>query len=208
MSIRLTLLSLLLCGAAAANPLSEADLATAAALRDQALEGSPAFAVVESLTREVGHRMAGSENDAKGRAWAVAKFRELGFQRVYVQPVKFPVWERGFESAGILSPTPAPLTIAALGGSIGTPPGGLRGEGVRFETAADLDAAPRGSLRGKIAYIANRMQRARRQRLRPSGDRARPGRGVRRARRRQRGADPLSRHRRELAHPAHRPDAL
>ncbi len=118
MSIRLTLLSLLLSGAAAANPLSEADLATAAALRDQALEGSPAYTVVESLTREVGHRMAGSENDAKGRAWAVAKFRELGFQRVYVQPVKFPVWERGFESAGILSPTPRPLTIAALGGSL------------------------------------------------------------------------------------------
>ncbi|MBL8244744.1 MAG: M28 family peptidase [Rhodanobacteraceae bacterium] len=161
MSIRLSLLSLLLCGAAAANPLSEADLATAAALRDQALKGSQAYAVVESLTREVGHRMAGSETDAKGRAWAVAKFRELGFQRVYLQPVQFPVWERGFESAGILSPTPAPLTIAALGGSIGTPPGGLRGEVVRFETAADLDAAPRGSLHGKIAYIANRMQRAR-----------------------------------------------
>jgi len=48
-SIRLTLLSLLLCGAAAANPLSVADLATAAALRDQALKGSTAFAVVESL---------------------------------------------------------------------------------------------------------------------------------------------------------------
>lgn len=144
-----------------AAPLTDADLAVATQLRDQALAGTPAYAVVASLTREVGHRMAGTANDAKGRAWAIAKFRELGYPRVYVQPVRFPVWERGFENAAILAPRPQPLNIAALGGSIGTPAGGVRGAVVRFETAAELEAAPRGSLAGKIAYIANRMQRAR-----------------------------------------------
>jgi Zn-dependent M28 family amino/carboxypeptidase len=155
------LLLLLWSGVAAASPLTDADLATAKALRDDALKGSGAFSVVESLTTEVGHRMAGSANDAKGVDWAVAKFKQLGYPRVYLQPVTFPVWERGFESAGILSPNPQPLTIAALGGSIGTPAGGVRGEIVRFEDAAELEAAEPGSLRGNIAYIANRMQRAR-----------------------------------------------
>lgn len=155
------LLLLLSSGVAAAGPLTDADLARASELRDAALKGSGAYAVVESLTTEVGHRMAGSANDAKGVAWAVAKFKELGYPRVYVQPVRFPVWERGFESAGILSPTPQPLNIAALGGSIGTPEGGIRGVVVRFENAAELEHAEPGSLRGKIAYVANRMQRAR-----------------------------------------------
>jgi len=156
-----SLFLLLFSSALTAGPLTDADLSIAKNLRDDALRGTSAFAVVESLTTEVGHRMAGSENDAKGVAWAVAKFRELGFPRVYVQPVSFPVWERGFESAGILAPTPQPLTIAALGGSIGTPPGGVSGQIVRFANAAELQQAAAGSLRGKIAYVANRMQRAR-----------------------------------------------
>ena len=142
------LLLMLCCGSAVASPLTDADLKTAQELRDTALRGSGAYAIVEALTTEVGHRMAGSENDAKGVAWAVAKFKELGYSRVYTQPVSFPVWERGFESAGILSPTPQPLNIAALGGSIGTPPEGVSGEIVRFDDAAALQSAPAGSLAG------------------------------------------------------------
>jgi carboxypeptidase Q len=156
-----SLLLLLCSGTVLASPLTDADLASARELRDLALKGTPAFAIVESLTTEVGHRMAGSENDAKGVAWAVAKFKAMGFPRVYVQPVNFPVWERGFENAAILSPRPQPLIITALGGSIGTPAGGVRGEIVRFEDAAALEAAAPGSLKGKIAYVAKRMERAR-----------------------------------------------
>lgn len=141
------------------EPLSDADLATAAQLRDQGVAGSGAYALVESLVKEVGHRMAGTENDAKGRAWAEAKFKALGYDKVYTQKVSFPVWERGFQNAAILSPDPAPLTIAALGGSIGTPEGGVRGEIVSFQDAAELEKAAPGSLTGKIAYIAKRMHR-------------------------------------------------
>ena len=51
-------------------------------LRDRALAGTQAYDLVASLTSEVGHRMAGSENDALGRAWAEARFKALGFDRV------------------------------------------------------------------------------------------------------------------------------
>lgn len=153
-------LALLCCTRAIAAPLSEEDLATAAQLRESALQGTPAYSIVESLVTEVGHRMAGSANDAKGVAWAVAKFKELGYPKVYTQPVSFPVWDRGFESAAIVTPQAQSLSIAALGGSIGTPKGGLRAEVVRFADAAALQAAEPGSLKGKIAYVANRMTRA------------------------------------------------
>lgn len=155
------LLLMLWTSAAVASPLTDADLITAKDLRDSALKGSGAYAIVESLTTGVGHRMAGSENDAKGVAWAIAKFKELGYTRVYTQPVSFPVWERGFESAGILSPTSQPLNIAALGGSIGTPEGGVSGEIVRFDDVTALQNAAADSLKGKIAYVAYQMQRAR-----------------------------------------------
>ena len=36
--------------------------------------------VVESLTTEIGPRMAGSEADLKAVAWAQAKFKALGFE--------------------------------------------------------------------------------------------------------------------------------
>jgi hypothetical protein len=154
-------MSLLAASSLAAEPFSAQDLDVAAQLRDRGVEGRQAHALVTSLTTDVGHRMAGTENDAKGVRWAVAQFKALGYDRVYTQPVSFPVWDRGFESAAILAPNPAPLNVTALGGSIGTPKGGVRAAVVAFADIAALEKAAPGSLRGKIAYVGNRMQRAR-----------------------------------------------
>ena len=58
-------------------------------------------------------------------------------------------------------------TLTALGGS---PGGTVEAEVVRFADLAALEAAPAGSLAGKIAFVDYRMERApRRQRLRPGG---------------------------------------
>jgi Zn-dependent M28 family amino/carboxypeptidase len=157
-------LALLLSGFAvhaADTRIPDADLAIAKALRDRALAGSDAFEIVESLTTEVGHRMPGSENDARGVAWAIAKLQELGFDRVWTEPVTFPVWTRGEESARVVVPREQPLAIAALGGSVGTPPEGVRGEIVHFEDFAALQAASAEEVRGRIAYVGYRMQRTR-----------------------------------------------
>lgn len=159
--MRKLLLVFLMSGTAlSAAPLSDTDVATANQLRDQATAGSDAYAIVESLVTEVGHRMAGSDHDPKGVAWAIAKFQQLGFDKVYTEPVSFPVWERGYAGASIVAPHGQTLNIAALGGSIGTPPGGVRAAVVSFADASTLQAAEPGSLKGKIAYISNRMTRA------------------------------------------------
>lgn len=71
-----------------------------------------------------------------------------------------PYWERGYEYAAIESPFPQELNITALGGSIGTPEGGVAGEIVRFETLDDLIEAPLdGSLEGKIVFVDEGMTR-------------------------------------------------
>src|SRR3546814_13601022 len=65
--------------------LTPTDPKTAAYLRDLANGGSPAYALVESLTTEVGPRMDGSDADPRAVAWATATFAELGVDRKSVR---------------------------------------------------------------------------------------------------------------------------
>lgn len=162
-AVSLLALSLLAAPALAsdATGLDAADIATAQALREQAMAGSGAWDVVESLTTEVGPRLAGTPADARAVAWAQAKFASLGFDKVYLEPVTFPVWLRHREQAAVLAPAPQPLVITALGGSVGTGGQPLQAPIVEFATLDALKAAPEGSLAGKIAFISNRMERFR-----------------------------------------------
>jgi hypothetical protein len=143
------------------SPIPEPVLATAVQLRDAATKGSGAYAIVESLTTEVGARMAGSEADARAVRWAEARFKALGFDRVTLEPVTFPLWRRGDESAEVLSPAPQKLSLLALGFSAGTPKGGIEAEVVRFATLDELKAAPDAAVRGKIVFVSQTMERRR-----------------------------------------------
>jgi Zn-dependent M28 family amino/carboxypeptidase len=146
--------------AMAADVFTDAELQTAAKLRDAARTGNLSYKIVESLTTEIGPRMAGSPNDARAVAWAEAKFKELGFDKVWKEPVTFPAWQRGEESAEILAPYPQPITVTSLGLSIGTPAQGVTGDIVSFPTLAALVAAPAEQVRGKIVFIDHKMQKA------------------------------------------------
>lgn len=134
-------------------------LAKAAELRDSALQKNEATNLLESLTTEIGPRMAGSPANAKAVAWAQEKFKALGYDKVYLQPVIHPVWQRGHEQAEVLSPFPQKLHITALGGSVGTNGKTLDAEIVEFASLDALKAAPENSLNGKIAFINKRMER-------------------------------------------------
>lgn len=133
---------------------------TAEQLRDKALHDDTAYKVTASLTTEVGARLAGSPNDQRARDWAVAKFKELGYDKVYTEAVTYPLWERRSEHAAIVAPFPQPLTLTALGYSAGTPKGGLTAEVVKFDTLDALKAADPAGIKGKIVYVGYRMERA------------------------------------------------
>ena len=133
--------------------------AGAEAVRDRALNDPTAYDYVESISVEVGQRLAGSEAAARARDWAVAKLTSLGFSNVRVEPFPITAWLRGPEEAQITSPHPQKLAIIGLGGSVPTPPEGVEGEVALFHTYADLLAAPPGSLTGKIAVVTQPMPR-------------------------------------------------
>ena len=63
-------------------------------IKQQALESNLAWDLVESLTTEVGPRMPGTPGDEAGVAWAVAKFKAMGFDKVWTEPATFPKWIR------------------------------------------------------------------------------------------------------------------
>ena len=128
-------------------------------LRDAALKDDVAWNIVEGLTTEIGPRPDGSPQQAKAREWGVTKLKSLGFKNVRIETYQLDTWERGLESAEIVSPYPQPLRLTALGNSGATPPEGLTLPVVFFPTIDDLRAAPNGSLKGKIAFVSNTMQR-------------------------------------------------
>ena len=129
-----------------------------AELRDSALRDVYAWDITEGLTTEVGQRAAGTEAEARARAWSIAKLKAMGFANVRIDPFTMPVWVRGAESATILSPFPQKLVIAALGNSASTPRGGIEGELVGFDTLAELEAAPDSAVRGKIVFVSHAMK--------------------------------------------------
>ncbi len=128
-----------------------------AKLRDAAMNDTVAYDIVEGLTTEVGPRLAGTEAEARARTWAVAKLKALGFSNVRIETYTMPVWVRGEETAEVVSPFPQKLRLTALGNSGATAPGGLTAPVVYFSSIADLQAAPAGSLTGKIAFVSNAM---------------------------------------------------
>ena len=138
---------------------SQADVETAILLRDDAMSGTRAWNIVESLTTEVGPRLAGSEAEARARDWAVENLTRYGFENVRVEPFMIEGWRRGAETAEVVSPFPQKLAITSLGNSVATPANGVEAEVVLFESLAALRAAPDDSLKGKIAYVGHAMKR-------------------------------------------------
>ena len=152
------LVTALLAGLALPSPGFAASTAQIDAIRAAALEDGIALDFVEGLTTEVGPRPAGTPQEARARDWAVAKLKALGFSNVRAEPYRMPVWQRGRDEARILFPFPQDLVLAALGNSASTSSKGIEAEVAYFPTLAALEAAPEGSLKGKIAFVSHRMQ--------------------------------------------------
>lgn len=129
-------------------------------LRDQAMAGSGAFALVESLTSEIGPRLPGSAAGVRAEAWAERQLKRLGYDRVWRQPVTIPRWLRRHERARVLGAFEQSLLISALGFSLGSY-GPLQAEVVELADIDALKAVSDDRLRGKIVFLSHRMQRAR-----------------------------------------------
>jgi len=130
------------------------------AIITSALDGTHGYVITESLTTEVGARLAGSPAEARARDWALSKFKAIGLENVRVEPFKMQGWERGVETAQILAPYPQNLSITSLGGSVATPTNGIKAQVAYFESFEALENAQAGGLDGKIVFISGLMEKA------------------------------------------------
>lgn len=107
--------------------------------------------ITASLTNEIGFerltymgdtfgpRFSGSENLENAIDWIVQEMINDGFDRVWTQPVKVPHWVRGEESASLNIPIQRDLPMLGLGGSIGTPEGGITAEVLVVNSFEELE---------------------------------------------------------------------
>src|SRR5262245_18603568 len=92
-------------------------VATAHADRD-------AYQKLAHLTDRIGNRLSGSPALGRAIAWAAQTMKQEGHD-VRTEPVMVPHWVRGVESAEITAPIARPMHVLGLGGTVGTPKGGI-----------------------------------------------------------------------------------
>jgi len=140
-------------GSAAEPPsLSPEDFGTAGRLAAHIAAGSRASDWVRELTDRAGPRLAGSPGDRAAVAVALEMLKAQGFSNVHAEPVTVPVWSRTSESGEIVSPVSQKLALAALGGSVATPQGGIEAEVVVLRSFGELEAR-KDALRRKIVFF-------------------------------------------------------
>lgn len=138
---------------------AQSDSAFIRSLYDKALTAGKSYADLRSLCKDVGARLSGSSQAQMAVEWGEAKMKSYGFDKVYLQEIKVPHWERGTKETAwirLKSGELRPIKILALGGSIGTD-GIMKGELVRFTHINDLLKAKRSTVEGKIVLIDQPM---------------------------------------------------
>jgi carboxypeptidase Q len=118
--------------------------------------GDGAWKKLSYLTDEIGPRISGSASLDRAIAWARDSFVKDGQKNVHLEAALVPHWVRGDESAAMLAPFARPLPVMALGGSVGTPPGGITAE-VLVVSSFDELAGLGENIKGKIVLYNHAM---------------------------------------------------
>ena len=111
-----------------------------------------AYARLGDLVDGFGSRLSGSVALERAIDWIMEEMKADGLQNVRGEPVMVPHWVRGQESLDLVLPRPRKLPMLGLGGSIATPPGGIRAEVLVVSSYDDL-AARADEARGRIVLF-------------------------------------------------------
>ena len=130
----------------------------AARIVGAALVDSRAYDKLSWLTDRIGHRLSGSAALDQAIEWSAEQFRADGLERVWTEEVMVPHWVRGDESARVVAPAEHTLSILGLGGSVGTPEGGITAEVVIVDGLDSLETLGDGA-RGKIVLFNQKMEK-------------------------------------------------
>jgi hypothetical protein len=126
----------------------------------ESLAHGEAFDNLRSLVGQYPGRLSGSKSLEGAIGWAEKTLRSAGPDRVYLQDVLVPHWERG-EKESVVMLTPAgeamPLSALALGGSVPTPKGGIIADVVEVKSLDEVVTLGSGKIAGKIVFFNRPM---------------------------------------------------
>jgi len=160
-------IGLLFCAMAAWTALSFAEDAKPQApyealskkILEKGLGERKAYALLKDLIAAAPNRLSGSAGAADAVAWGRKTMESLGFEKVHLEPVTVPAWSRGhvMEAYALLSSgKKIPLATAALGGSEGTPPGGITARVAEVHSFDELTALG-DKAKGRIIFFNRPM---------------------------------------------------
>ncbi|MGI9583434.1 M20/M25/M40 family metallo-hydrolase [Chryseobacterium sp. RRHN12] len=119
------------------------------------LNNGKGYTELRELTKNIGHRLSGSEAYEKSVKWAEQKLRDAGADKVWLQEVMIPVWVRGKESLHIQTSNGKwkSLKMLSLGNSEGTGGKDVSGEIIMVKSMEEYDQLPAEKVKDKIVFF-------------------------------------------------------
>lgn len=127
---------------------------------DLALTEGKAYDWLSHLTNQIGGRLSGSVQAQQAVDYTRKEMEALGLDRVWLQPVMVPKWVRGTPEFAYIESTPGHtnnVPICALGGSVATPPAGIKAPVVEVRSFEELADLGREGVAGKIVFFNRPM---------------------------------------------------
>ena len=134
---------------------SQSDSTFIRSIYNTALSDGNAYEDLRGLCKDIGARISGSAEAEMAVEWGKLKMESYGFDKVYLQEIQVPHWERGTKEAGWIRTKDGHLmkvNLLALGGSVGTK-GLIRGEVISFSSLDELKKAKKKDVENKIVFI-------------------------------------------------------
>lgn len=127
---------------------------------DLALTEGKAYDWLSHLSNQIGGRLSGSVQAQQAVEYTKKELEGLGLDRVWLQPVMVPKWVRGTPEFAYIESAPGHtnnVPVCALGGSVATPPGGIKAGVVEVRSFEELKALGREAVAGKIVFFNRPM---------------------------------------------------
>jgi len=155
----LSALFLISINAYAQNQIDKSKLEKYNSVADKLIKSALGDAKGYNLLKElcaIGPRLSGSDNSLKAIYWAEKKMKEAGFDKVWLQKTMVPRWERGKKETAVISASSKykgrKLNIAAFGGSVATPNGGVSAQVIEVKSIDELHKR-KDEAKGKIVFF-------------------------------------------------------
>tara|TARA_R110001592_G_scaffold114996_1_gene315185 strand:+ start:4506 stop:5882 length:1377 start_codon:yes stop_codon:yes gene_type:complete len=127
---------------------------------DAALTQGKGYDWLNYLSNQIGGRLSGSIQAQQAVNYTKSQLDSLGLDKVWLQPVMVPKWVRGTPEFAYFETTPGITTnvaICALGGSVPTPPTGIKANIIEVDGIEELATLGKDNIQGKIVFFNKPM---------------------------------------------------